>query len=67
MHAQIQKVFFRGGPTFFLSFLVLLADGGGGGVQIQLKASHHRPASETPFKWRSAGVSMMAQLGILAW
>ena len=29
--------------------------------QITLKAGHHRPASETPFKWRFAGGPMMAQ------
>ena len=27
--------------------------------KIPLKAGHHRPASETPFKWRFAGMSMM--------
>ena len=25
------------------------------------KRSHRQPASETPFKWRFAGVSMLAQ------
>ena len=27
-------------------------------VQIALKAGHHRPASETPFKWHFAGGPM---------
>ena len=30
-------------------------------IQIALKAGYHRPASETPFKWRFAGGPMMAQ------
>ena len=28
---------------------------------IPLLKGHHRPASEMPFEWRFAGVSMMAQ------
>ena len=44
--------FFRGGPTFFLD---------NEWIKIPLKSGHHRPASETPFKWRFAGVAMMAQ------
>ena len=32
-----------------------------GRIQIALSAGHHRPASETPFKWRFAGVLVMAQ------
>ena len=35
--------------------------GEGRGIQILLKAGHHRPASETPFKWRFAGMPIMAQ------
>ena len=31
-------------------------------IKIPLKAGHHRPASETPFKWRFAGMSMMVKL-----
>ena len=27
-------------------------------IQIPLKAGHYRPTSETPFKWRLAGVLM---------
>ena len=30
-------------------------------IQIQLKASHHWPANETPFKGHFAGVSTMAK------
>ena len=36
-------------------------------IQITLKAGHHRPASETPFKWGFAGRSLMAKYWILAW
>ena len=35
--------------------------------QIPLKAGHHRPASETPFKWRFAGEPMVAQHWMQAW
>ena len=31
-------------------------------IQIPLLAGHQRPASETPFKWRFAGVPMMAHI-----
>ena len=41
---------------FFFFFLVR-----GKRIQIALKAGHHRPASETPFKWRFAGELMVAQ------
>ena len=37
--------FARGGPTFF-SFLIR-----GKRIQIALKAGHHWPASDRPFKW----------------
>ena len=49
----------RGGPTlpFFSFFLV---DEGREG-QNTTYAGHHRPASETPFKWRFAGRPIMAQ------
>ena len=36
-------------------------------MKILLKAGHHRPASETPFKWRFAGVPKMAQHWMHAW
>ena len=32
----------------------------GGRIKIPLLAGHHRPASETPFKWGIAGVLMMS-------
>ena len=44
--------FARGGPIFFIR---------GKRIQIALKADHHRPASEMPFKWRFACGPMMAQ------
>ena len=58
--ARTQKVLSKGGPTqttFFFCFLM-----GETEFKIALKAGHHRPASETPFKWRFAGESMMAHL-----
>ena len=39
-------------------FVLVLVDEG---IQIPLKAGHHRPASEKSFKWRFAGVLMMAR------
>ena len=51
----------------FNSIIYLFFFWGGGGlmrgyrIQIPLKAGHHRPTSETPFKWHFAGGSMMAQ------
>ena len=55
--------FANGGPT--LTFFCVR----GGRIQMALKAGHHRPASETPFKfkWRFAGGPMMAQHKKLAW
>ena len=32
-----------------------------------LEAGHKRPARETPFKWRFAGMPIMALRGMLAW
>ena len=59
-HARIQKgskfdVFFC--FFFFFVFSSLMR---GGRIKILLLAGHHRPASETPFEWRFAGVPMMA-------
>ena len=51
--------FVRGGPTLIKFFLVYEGRDD--------PADHHRPASEMPFKWRFAGVPMMAQHWILAW
>ena len=53
-----QKV--RGGAT--LTTFIFLVWWGEEKIQIQLLAGYHRSASETPFKWRFAGVPMMAQL-----
>ena len=53
------RKFFRGVPTFF--FLV------NEWIQMPLKSGHNRPASATPFKWRFAGMPMMAQHWMLAW
>ena len=54
--------FVREGPTlktlfFFSCFLV---DEGGERIQIKLKAGHHRPTSEVPFKRLFAGGPMIA-------
>ena len=57
--------FIRGGPTL-TTFLLLLIRGGER-IQITLKASHHRPTSETPLKKRFTGRSMIAKHGMLAW
>ena len=60
-HARIQKVLSEGvqlcnsDNVFFVSFFR------GERIQISLKSGHHRPVSETSFKWRFAGVPMMAQ------
>ena len=47
---------FRGGQTLPMFYFLE-----GERIQIPLKADQYRPASETPFKWRFAGGSMMAQ------
>ena len=49
--------FARGGPTLTGFF----SDNDGERIQIPLKVGHHRPACETPFKWRFAGGPMMPQ------
>ena len=43
------------------------SDNEGERIQIPLKLGHHRPASETPFKWRLAGGQIMAEHWMLAW
>ena len=50
-HAVPESFFQRGSTFFFVNEW----------IQIPLKSGHHRPASETPFKWCFAGMSMMAQ------
>ena len=47
---------------FFLGFFQFMSGRGE-----PLLAGHHRPASETPFRWHFAGVPMMAQHLTLAW
>ena len=49
----------EGGPTFDSFFLV---DEGREYPNTTI-AGHHPPASGTPFKWRFAGMRMMAQAG----
>ena len=60
-HARIQKVLSEGvqSLTFFLV-------DEGRRIQIPLQVGHHWPASETPFKWRFAGVPMMTEHLMLA-
>ena len=48
------RKFFQRSPTSLFFFFCSRK-----GDQIPLKAGHHWPASETPFKWRFAVVSMM--------
>ena len=64
LHARIQKVLSEGVQLTdnFLFWLMRLER-----TQIPLEAGHHRPNSETPFKWRFAGVTMMAKYCKLAW
>ena len=52
------RKFFQRGSNFDNNLLV---KEGIQGIQIPLKVGRHRPASETPFKWRFAGVPMMAR------
>ena len=54
--------FARGGPTLTTFFSVFDE-----GKVDALKTSHHRSASETPFKWRFADGPMRAQHLMLAW
>ena len=56
MHARIQKVLPEGSNSD-----VFISDNEGERIQIPLKLGHHRPASETPFKWRLAGGQIMAE------
>ena len=55
--------FVRGGPTLtsfvFFCFCFFFVDGMEGGSKLPLKVGHHRPASETPLKWRFAGVPIL--------
>ena len=42
-------------------FVLFLVNEGWEGRNTTTSAGHHQPASETTFKWRFAGVLMMAQ------
>ena len=53
-YVRIKKVFSEGVQLFIF---ILVNEW----IQIQLESGHHRPASETLFKWRFAGVPMIAQ------
>ena len=53
--ANFDNIFF-----FFFFFFFMIR---GGMIKIPLLAGHHRPASETPFQWRFAGVPMMVDDG----
>ena len=48
-----------GGPTLTTFCFCFYGETGS---KIALKAGHHRPPSETPFKWRFAGGPMMVDL-----
>ena len=52
-HARIQKVLSEGVQLCNSDVFFLFR---GERIQIPLKAGHYQPASETPFKWRLAGV-----------
>ena len=52
--------FFQKGSNFFF---ILVNDW----FQIPLKSGHHQPTSESPLKWRFAGVPIMAKHWMLAW
>ena len=68
-HVRIQKVLPEWGPTLTSFYFHFFSENEGERIQIlvPLKVGHHRPASETPFKWRFAGGPMMAQHWMLAW
>ena len=50
-HVRIQKVFPEGSNFLLINEW----------IQIPLQSDHHRSASETPFKWRFAGMPMITQ------
>ena len=64
MHAWIQKLKVRTMKTVFFAVFfsgVFFSVNEGKRIQIRTKVGHHRPASETPFKWCFAGRPMMTQ------
>ena len=61
-HGRCNMRGYRGGPTLTTVFVdVFLKVDEGKADPKPLKAGHHPPASEMPFKWRFAGGPMMAQ------
>ena len=58
----VPESFVRGGPTLTTLFFFFRFFLRGERNEVALKAGIHRPSSETPFKWRFAGIPMMAQL-----
>ena len=60
--------FVRGGPTLTTFFFIFFfSSGDGERIQMPLTVGHHRPASETPFRWRFASVPLMAHPMIELW
>ena len=57
MHGS--RKFCQRGSKFDKFFFFLVDEGR---IKKPLKAGHHRPTSETPFKWRFARMVMMAGL-----
>ena len=55
--SRLNRKFCQRGSHFVNVFYKFMR---GGMIQIALKAGHHWPTSETPFKWRFAGGPMMA-------
>ena len=55
----------RKGSNFDNFFLIV--DDGREDPNTTICGRYHWPASETPFKWRFAGVPLMAQHRMLAW
>ena len=64
-----RKLCQRGSDTgnVFINFLFVFVFSLEERSETPLQGAHHRSVSETPFKWRAAGVPMMALHGMLAW
>ena len=60
-HARSQAVLSGRGGGSNVDSGFFVDEEGRGTNQISLQAGHLRPASETPFDWRFAGVPMMAK------
>ena len=68
LYMRASRKFCQRGPTltsFFFFFFFFFYLCGGRKKPKPLKSGNHRPSSKTPFKWRFAGVPMMAQLWML--